>query len=104
MSIPDSEVERENIPIALDDPQHYLRKLNDRIAWHKASTANKVAVMLGAAVIVALPLHIYATWLAGATPESMANVFDKWYGLMSPLAGAALGAYYASDRTTSRKE
>lgn len=80
----------------IDAIDSYLKRTPAVIERQRARTANLVAVSLIAGVIGSLPLHLLALWLCPDAADSTGQVFEKWYALVSPLAGAAVGAYYVS--------
>ena len=80
----------------IDPTDAYLKRTPADIERQRARTANTVAMLLIAGVIGSLPLHLLALWLCPDAAQSTAEVFERWYALVSPLAGAAVGAYYVS--------
>ena len=86
----------DEFPLDIDPIDPYLKRTPAIIERQRARTANVVALSLIAGVIGSLPLHLIALWLCPDAAESTGQVFEKWYALVSPLAGAAVGAYYVS--------
>jgi len=87
----------------IDPIDAYLRETPAVIERQRASTANIVAILLVVGVVASLPLHVLAVWLSPDATDALTTVFEKWYAMVSPLAGAAVGAYYVS-RSASRRE
>ncbi len=86
----------EEIQLDTDSLGDYKKLTPAVIERHKARTANALAILLIAGVVASLPIHLLALLFIPESADSIATVFGKWYALMSPLAGAAVGAYYAS--------
>lgn len=66
--------------------------------------------MLVGGAVISLIVYLLTLWIVltlsgndDGTETSLAidavhRVFDKWYAIISPLAGAAVGAYYGGTR------
>lgn len=81
----------------LEPPDRYFRQdVSALIAHGKARTANLVAVVLVTGVVLSLPLYLLVVWCGPTYVQHSGVVFDKWYSIMSPLAGTAIGAYYGA--------
>ena len=91
-------------PIKIDriePPSRYMRHdIGAEIEHGKARTANAVAVILVIGVVLSLPIYLAAVWRAPTASDRIAAVFDKWYAIVSPLAGTAVGAYYGARQTS----
>ena len=85
----------EEFKLDVDPVEAYLQQTPALIDREKARTANLVAIILVSGVVAALPLHLLAIWILPTTADSIGSVFEKWFGIMGPLTGAAVGAYYA---------
>lgn len=94
----------EEFRLDIDPIDSYLKQTPAVIARRKADTANVLAILLVVAVIVSLPLHLLSVWLGPEATDAITAVSDKWYAIISPLAGAAVGAYYATRSTPGREE
>jgi len=75
---------------------YYRRCTTDRIRRDKARTANLLAIILIVGVVLSLPMYLLSIWIAPEGADRFVVVFEKWYAIVSPLAGTALGAYYGS--------
>ncbi len=76
--------------------QFYRHDLSELIRRDKARTANLLAMVLVVGVVLSLPLYLLSVWLVPEGGDRLAVVFDKWYSIISPLAGTAIGAYYGA--------
>lgn len=86
-------------PITLDvvQPEQFLRRVEAEISRDKARTANTVTIILVASLLASLP--VYLAIVPFVDKENIVRIdamFDRWYHVVSPLAGAAVGAYYVS--------
>lgn len=82
-----------------------LEQFKGSIASQHARTRNLVTLILVWAVVLSLPTNLVVYVVLGISkcPEAQAKVepiFDRWFSLIGPLAGAAVGAYYVSTRKT----
>lgn len=85
----------ETIQIDLESTEQFYRHdIPALIRRDKARTANKLAMVLVVGVVLSLPLYLVSVWLAPDGADRFAIVFEKWYAIISPLAGTAIGAYY----------
>jgi hypothetical protein len=92
-----SEALGEEFALDLEPSHKYLRHdVHARIQHERAKTANLVAVMLVAGVVLSLPVFLLSAWTKPDQIELTKGIFDKWYSIVSPLAGTAIGAYYGS--------
>ena len=90
----------ESIKLDVDPLETYLRQTPAIIERDKARTANRVTMLLIFGLLWALPLYLVAVlatmWIKPDTSNLVSSVFDKWFSVVGPLAGTAIGAYYGS--------
>jgi hypothetical protein len=86
----------ESFELDLDLVEGFLSRTPAVIERGRARTANLVAILLVSGLLTSLPLYMIAVLCNPQAAQSLASVFDKWYAIVSPLAGAAIGAYYAA--------
>jgi hypothetical protein len=87
----------ESIQVDLESTEQFYRHdISEVIRRDKARTANLLAMVLVVGVVLSLPLYFVAVWLVPDGGDRLAVVFDKWYAIISPLTGTAIGAYYGA--------
>ena len=81
--------------VDLEETDPYLKRVVADMRRSRARTADRVAIILVSAVVLSLPLYVIAVALAGTVDEDdLARIFGKWYDVVSPLLGAAIGALF----------
>lgn len=81
----------ESIQVDLESTEQFYRHdVSELIRRDKARTANLLAMVLVVGVVLSLPLYLASVWLVPAGGDRLAVVFDKWYSIISPLAGTAI--------------
>lgn len=81
----------EHVSLDVDPPGAYL----DPITKAHADTRNKIALIFTVSMVASLPLYLLAKYFLKGT-DDLDKVFDKWFSVVGPLAGAAIGAYSVS--------
>jgi hypothetical protein len=92
--------------ILLESPEpteSYLQRVDAEIKRRKARTADVVAIVLLVALAASLPLSLFAIWLIPDHADQAATAFDRWYNVVGPLAGAAIGAYFVTSTSDRRR-
>ena len=94
----------EEFRLDVDPLENYLRRAPVEIERDRSKTANVISLLLVGGGVVSLPFHLLPLWLLPSSADPIAKVFEQWNAIVSPLAGAAIGAYYASrdQRSNSR--
>ena len=83
----------------------YVKRTKATIGLSKAKAANIVAYMLVGGLVSSLLLYVLAVALAPAeASEQIAAVFNKWYDVVAPLAGAVIGALFGMSIANRRDE
>jgi len=85
----------ERVSLDLESTGAYL----DPIKKAHADTRNKIALVFTYSLVLSLPVYLVAKML-GKGADDLDKIFDRWFSVVGPLAGAAIGAYGAS--TTKR--
>ena len=87
----------ESIQVDLESTEQFYRHdISELIRHDRARTANLLALVLVVGVVLSLPLYLGSVWLVPEGGDRLAGIFDKWYAIISPLAGTAIGAYYGA--------
>lgn len=73
------------------DPTDDYRKVSAAIARDRAATENKIAMVLVGALVASLPVYFAALWFCPAQSEQLKDALEKWFTVLGPLAGAAVG-------------
>jgi hypothetical protein len=107
--MPDKPTSREDLdtPIRLDASES-IEQYKETIAAQHARTRNLVTLILIWAVVLSLPMYlaVYIALVAWKGPDAVAKVepvFERWFALIGPLAGTAVGAYYVSSHSRRRR-
>lgn len=91
----------ESFVLDTEDVQPFSKRVSAAIAEGRARTENRVALILVLAIVAALPLYVFAIWLLPDTQE-VSQAFDRWFTVMGPLAGAAVGVGYSRSSSALR--
>jgi hypothetical protein len=81
----------ERVSLDLESTGKYL----DLIKKAHADTRNKIALVFTYALVLSLPVYFLAKTF-GRGMDDLDKIFDRWFSVIGPLAGAAIGAYGAS--------
>jgi hypothetical protein len=74
----------------------YRQNVHWRILREREKTANIVALILVWGVVLSLPVYLTVVLIRPDQSDKVSPIFDKWYTVISPLVGAAIGAYYGA--------
>lgn len=81
--------------IGLERLSVYLQSAKAKVVVSRARVANAVALILVLAVVLSLPLSV---WAVSRFPVEQASllrdIFDRWYDIVGPILGAAVGALF----------
>jgi len=93
---PPPDVPAHDAPISLDaEPTaEYMRGVVIEIAREKARTEKWLALILVGALVLSLPVYFVALYAMPEAATHLVDAMDKWFTVMGPLAGAALGVAY----------
>lgn len=95
----------DSITLDLEETENFLRRSDAVIRRGQARTANVLSYILVGALVMSLPLYILVVaYLDVSKMASADKIFEKWYHIVSPLAGAAVGAYYVSHTRRSAEQ
>jgi ABC-type dipeptide/oligopeptide/nickel transport system permease component len=77
----------------------YVKRLDAKMRWWHAVTSHVLALVLIVVLSVSIFFHLVFLCRYPEQQDSIAAAFDKWYSVVSPFAGLALGAYYGTARS-----
>jgi hypothetical protein len=80
----------------------YVRKLDAQMRWWYAITSHVIALLLVFVLCVSIIVHLFFICRYPERQDAVGVAFDKWYSVVSPFAGIALGAYYGTTRSAKR--
>jgi biotin carboxylase len=80
----------------------YIRKLNARMQWWHAITSHVIALVLIVALCISIIAHLVFICRYPDRQDAIGVAFEKWYSVVSPFAGIALGAYYGTTRSAKK--
>ena len=86
----------ESFTLDIEPTEAFLCKVSATIRRERARTANKVVLTLVWGLVLSLPFYVTAVCFQPDAATQLADIFGKWYTVVSPLAGAAIGAYYGA--------
>ena len=82
------------IALDLEPKEGFYERVRVEIARDKARTESRLATILVCALVVSLPVYYFAVWATPTLADSLSDAMDKWFTVMGPLAGAAVGVGY----------
>lgn len=88
----------EHIDVDVDDVDRYLRKTDAQIRFGRARFENWIGGMLILALVFSLPLYGVLVFLGLERSPNFSVAFERWYAVVGPLAGAALGIGFSRVR------
>ncbi|HUY92823.1 MAG TPA: hypothetical protein VMV10_29050 [Pirellulales bacterium] len=90
----------EEFSLGLDSTAAYQQRVQADIARDRAATENTIAKILVGALVGALPVYFLALWARPELADQLASGLEKWFAVMGPLAGAAIGVGFSNSRNT----
>lgn len=91
----------EEFSLGLEPTETYQRAVAADIARQRATTENRVAIVLVLALVASLPVYFIAIWLCPSQAEHLKEAVEKWYAVMGPLTGAAVGVGLSNNRRSA---
>jgi len=92
----------DNFTLDAEPVAQYERRIKSEIKRGHAQTANRVASILVWAVVLAFPFGVVASLIAKCLGLDFSGVietmFERWFSVIGPLAGAAVGGYYVASK------
>ncbi len=76
-----------------------IRPLPAKLRLWQALVSHLLAVILVGALVLSILLHSFLLWKVPGEHESISVAFEKWYAVISPFAGLAIGAYYGASKS-----
>ena len=94
--------EQDEIVVDLEDitpsPEN-LKRLSVKLHWWRALVSHLIAVILITALVLSILLYALLLCWYPDQDEVICAAFEKWYAVIGPFAGLALGAYYGASKT-----
>ena len=93
--------EQDEFTVGLEDitpSPEYIKRLPAKLRLWQALVSHFIAIILILALILSILLHAFLLWKLPGEQESIGTAFEKWYAVISPFAGLALGAYYGASK------
>ena len=75
-----------------------LKRLNVKLHWWRAVVSHLIALILVVALVLSILLYVLLLCLYPEQEEAICTAFEKWYAIIGPFAGLALGAYYGASK------
>lgn len=82
------------IALDIDRKENFIENVKTEIARDKARTENRLATILVCALIASLPVYYVAVYYMPSNTAALTDAIDRWFTVLGPLAGAALGVGY----------
>ncbi len=76
-----------------------IRRLPTRLRLWRALVSHIIAAVLVISLVLSILLYTYLLCKYPQQEQSVRGAFEKWYAVIGPFAGLALGAYYGSSRS-----
>ena len=93
--------EQDEFTVNLEDitpKPEIVKRLPAKLRLWQALVSHFIAIILVLALILSILLHAFLLWKIPGEKESIGTAFEKWYAVISPFAGLALGAYYGATK------
>jgi hypothetical protein len=75
-----------------------LKRLHVKLHWWHAIVSHLIALILVVALVFSIILYVLLLCLYPEQEEAVSAAFEKWYAVIGPFAGLALGAYYGASK------
>jgi len=82
------------ISLDVEPTTEYTKRVVVEIAREKARTERRLALILVGALVCSLPIYYVAIFFMPDAATHLSDAMDKWFTVLGPLAGAALGVGY----------
>jgi len=97
--------EQNEFELDLDDitpgPEN-IKQLPIKLHYMRALVSHIIAGILVTALVLSIILYVVLVCKYPEQEKSIQTAFEKWYSIMSPFAGLALGAYYGSSKNNKQ--
>ena len=97
-----SHEEKDEFVVDLEDitptPEN-VRRLPTKLHLWRAVVSHIIAAILIISLVLSIILYTLLVCKYPDQQESIRTAFEKWYAIIGPFAGLALGAYYGASRT-----
>ena len=81
-----------------------LQDLPGKLTFLKALVSHAIAGLLVFSLCLSIGLYALCLGLFPGQGDVINTAFEKWYAVVSPFAGLALGAYYGSSRARRQED
>jgi hypothetical protein len=78
----------------------YLPHMREKLHVWRAFVSHFIAVILVSALVLSIPLYVLLVCWYPEQNEPIRTAFEKWYAVMSPFVGLAIGAYYGARKAS----
>lgn len=97
-----SHEEKDEFVVDLEDitptPEN-VRRLPAKLRLWRAVISHIIAAILIISLVLSIILYTLLVCKYPDQQESISTAFEKWYAVIGPFAGLALGAYYGASIT-----
>ena len=76
-----------------------VRRLPTKLHLWRAVVSHIIAGVLVISLVLSILFYAYLLCKYPEQKEDINGAFEKWYAVIGPFAGLALGAYYGASRT-----
>lgn len=93
--------EQDKIKIDIEDitpTSEIVKQLGLKLHWWRAVVAHIIAIVLIGALVLSILPYVLLLCRHPEQEEVIVSAFEKWYGIIGPFAGLALGAYYGASK------
>jgi hypothetical protein len=92
-----AEESTERFEMDFEPSERYYRQGIPALIKHaRARTANLVALVLVVGLVLSLPAFLVAVLVKPESLEVTQAIFEKWFSVVGPIVGTAIGAYYGA--------
>jgi len=89
------------ISLDVEPTSEYTKRVVVEIAREKARTERRLALILVLALVCSLPVYYVALYFMPQQSAHLSDAMDKWFTVLGPLAGAAVGIGYIRQSQSS---
>lgn len=75
-----------------------IKQLPIKLHYMRALVSHIIAGVLVGGLVLSIILYVVLVCVYPEQEKFIETAFEKWYNIMSPFAGMALGAYYGASK------
>lgn len=79
-----------------------VKRLPMKLPYMRALVSHVIAVILVGGLVLSIILYVILVCKYPEQLKSIETAFEKWYSIMGPFAGLALGAYYGESKNNKQ--